>query len=225
MQVMPLLSVTRPLLFPYAVMPLHVWRPDRMAAIEARRDSPEEQFVVVCQRDVKGDGEAGEPQACYSVGTLAVVKWMTEVDEGWECLIQGVERVTLEAISQITPYCRGEVCRWPLPQDCDDKVEELYGQILPLFTQIPDLAPATVISHLAPTLSHVAEPMHHLYLLASLLNLSVEQEQVLLEAATCHAAAQLLLGYASDKLDSVDAHEMSPDNHQFTAHHNGVRRS
>ena len=188
--ILPVLPIKRTVLFPGTMMPLTVGRERSMAAVHAAMKTEEKMIVVVAQRDPLTD----EPRLgdLYSIGTKAIVKQIGHASEGAiHVLAQGVERVALIKEEQPTPYILARVRPIERPSDSGTEVQALHRAIQELVTDLPRLIEAPGIQEASVVLSNEEDPVALAYRIASLVNLTVAEEQKLLEGSS---TADLLRG-------------------------------
>src|SRR5580693_5782968 len=90
---LPLLPLKNSVLFPFALMPLAVGRPQSLAALEAASKGEEKLIAVFTQRHPDVDN----PQLAdlSQFGTKAVIRRMARADGAVQALVQGLERIEL----------------------------------------------------------------------------------------------------------------------------------
>src|SRR5574342_667260 len=180
---LPVLPIKRTVLFPGIMMPLTVGRARSIAAVEAATKSEEKTILVVAQRDPLTE----EPglEELYTIGTKAVVKQIGRSDEGTiHALVQGLERVALLKVEQAEPFLLVQVRRLDHPTDQGTEVQALHRAIQDLVTDLPRLIQAPGIQEAAVAFSNEDDPVALAYRVASLLNLTVQDEQKLLESSS-----------------------------------------
>lgn len=181
---LPLLPIKRTVLFPGVMMPLTVGRERSMAAVQSAMKTEEKMIVVVAQRDPQTD-EPG-PADLYTIGTKAIIKQIGQSAEGTlHALVQGLERVVLIKEEQKTPYVTVRVRSLERPSDTTEtEVQALHRAIQELVSELPRLIQAPGIQEVSATLADEADPIALAYRIASLVNLTVADEQKLLESAS-----------------------------------------
>jgi ATP-dependent Lon protease len=187
---LPVLPIKRTVLFPGIMMPLTVGRQRSMAAVDAAMKTEEKMIVVVAQRDPLVD----EPHLAdlYSIGTKAIIKQIGQTSESAiHVLAQGVERVVLIKEEHATPYALAKVRALDRPSDSGTEVQALHRAIQELVTDLPRLIEAPGIQEASVVLSNEEDPVALAYRIAALVNLTVAEEQKLLETSS---AADLLRG-------------------------------
>jgi ATP-dependent Lon protease len=179
--VLPLQNTT---LFPGTVVPLAAGRPRSVAAVEAALAGPEKLLACLSVRPGKGTDAEATPAEIYDVGTLVMVKRMFRGEDALQIIVQGTERVRVEAWTQTDPHLRARVTVLPpLATEDQQEVEALQRNVrvlieraLAILPQVPPEVRAAVLG--------AQEPTQIAYFLASVLNLGVEYEQAMLEAGT-----------------------------------------
>lgn len=187
---LPVLPLKRTVLFPGTMMPLTVGRDRSIAAVEAALKTEDKTLLVVAQRDAHTD----QPtlQDLYTIGTKAVIKQTARAPEGhYNILLQGLERFVLLKLDQSDPYLQARVKQLPPPSDRSTEVEALHRAILDIITELPKLIQTPGVHEAVTALGTEEDPVMLAYRLASLLNLTLDGEQQLLEAST---RADLLRG-------------------------------
>jgi len=177
---LPVVPVKRTVLFPETLVPFTIGRDRSRAAVEAAMNSEEKAVVLVAQRD----SEKEDPtfQDLYQIGTKAVIKQTGKTSEGHiHVLVQGVERMVLLKEEQHDPYMIVRSRALPAPTDSGPEVEALHRALLDLLDQLPELITSQGASEIVNVLRAEKNPLSTAYRLVSLLNLSMEQLQALLE--------------------------------------------
>ena len=187
---LPILPLKRTVLFPGTMMPLTVGRDRSIAAVEAALKTEDKTLLVVAQRDAQTDQPTLED--LYSIGTKAVIKQTARTPEGhYNILIQGLERFVLLKLDQVDPYLQARVKQLPAPAERSTEVEALHRAILDIITELPKLIQTPGVHEAVAALGTEEDPVTLAYRIASLLNLTLDGEQQLLEAST---RADLLRG-------------------------------
>ncbi|ODT44478.1 MAG: endopeptidase La [Nitrospira sp. SCN 59-13] len=187
---LPILPLKRTVLFPGTMMPLTVGRDRSIAAVEAALKTEDKTLLVVAQRDAQTDQPTLED--LYTIGTKAVIKQTARTSEGhYNILIQGLERFVLLKLDQVDPYLQARVKQLPPPSERSTEVEALHRAILDIITELPKLIQTPGVHEAVAALGTEEDPVVLAYRIASLLNLTLDGEQQLLEAST---RADLLRG-------------------------------
>jgi ATP-dependent Lon protease len=196
---LPVLPIKRTVLFPGIMMPLTVGRERSMAAVEAAMKTEDKTILVVAQRDPAVEEPGLED--LYTIGTKAVVKQIGRSENGTiHALVQGLERVALLKVEQTTPFLLVQARRLENPADQGTEVQALHRAIQDLVTDLPRLIQAPGIQEAATAFSNEDDPVALAYRVASLLNLTVHDEQKLLESSSTIELLRSLYGALSKEI-------------------------
>ena len=180
---LPILPIKRTVLFPGVMMPLTVGRERSMAAVHAAMKTEEKMILVVAQRDPQT--EEPDLSDLYTIGTKAIIKQIGQSSEGAiHAFVQGVDRVALIEEIQTTPYAIAKVRALDRPSETGTEVQALHRAIQELVTELPRVIQAPGMQEASEALSHEDDPVALAYRVASLVNLSVAEEQKLLESTS-----------------------------------------
>ncbi len=187
--------------FPQMMAPLFIGRDRSLRAIEAAvaDDLP---VMVVAQRDE--DREDPEPEDLYTIGTEVVIGRTLRMPDGsTSVLSQGRQRVEIVEFTQTEPFLRARaVPIWE--QDHEGlPTEALMRAVLALFEKCVQLSPNLPDEAYVAAIN-VDDPGRLADLIASVLNLSVEEKQELLETFDTTVRLQrlsILLGRELDVLE------------------------
>jgi len=195
---LPVLPLKNSVLFPYLLMPLVIGRPRSMGAVEAAINSEDKALLVLTQKDPTV--EEPTPAQLHPIGTVAVVKRMERAQDQFHLIVQGAERVEVTGVEQDTPYLKMRVRTLPEPEDSGTEVEALHAEVLEQAGQIHQMLDPQAQLGLSEILGQIKNPLHQVYLLASLLGLDQEKEQALLAAPTRTESLRLMHGYLAHEL-------------------------
>lgn len=187
---LPILTLKNSVLFPFALMPFSIGRPQTVAAIEAAVKSEEKLVAVFTQRNAGVE----EPQLndLHPVGTKAVIRRMGRAEDTIQALIQGIERIHLDGMDVSQGYPRGTIHTLPMPVDTGTEVEALQRELIELATSIQDVLPGEPKINIAQLASQLESPIELVYLLAAMLGLEGEKGIAILSAGTRVDAMRLL---------------------------------
>ena len=196
---LPLLPIKRTVLFPGILLPVTVGRDRSVAAVNAAMKTEEKTILVVAQRDPGKDNPGLED--LYTIGTKAVIKQVGRTEDGTiQALIQGLERVALLKVEQSLPFLMVQARRLELPTDQDREVQALQRAIQDLMTDLPRLIQAPGIEEAAAAFQKEENPATLAYRVASLLNLTVKEEQTLLESSSTIELLRSLYAFLSKEI-------------------------
>jgi ATP-dependent Lon protease len=205
--VLPVLPLKNTVLFPHLLAPLSARRPSSIAALEAAAAGEEKVLVAVAQRDKKLEEPAFKD--LYFVGTKAVIKKMARSDGSVEVILQGLERVAVLDVVERDPFLRATIKPLPMPEGKGMQIEALHRAVIELAKKILEITHPEGPIDMGQLLAQSRDPLPLTYLLASMLNLDVNQEQALLEALTLEQALNLVQGYLSHELQVLQLRQKS----------------
>ncbi len=187
---LPILALKNSVLFPFALMPVSIARPQTVAAVEAAVRGEEKLVAVFTQRNSAVD----DPQLndLYPVGTKAVIRRMGRADDTIQALIQGTERIHLDGLDISNGYPRGNIHALPMPADTGTEVEALERELIDLASAIQDSSPGEPKINIAQLASQLENPIELVYLLAAMVGLEGEKAMAVLSAGTRVDAMRLL---------------------------------
>jgi ATP-dependent Lon protease len=196
---LPVLPIKRTVLFPGVLMPVTVGRDRSVAAVNAALKTEEKTILVVAQRD-PGKENPGLDDL-YTIGTKAIVKQVGRTEDGTiQAVLQGLERVALLKVEQSLPYLEVQARRLELPADQDREVQALQRAIQELITDLPRLIQAPGIEEATAAFRNEENPATLAYRVASLLNLTVKEEQTLLESSSTIELLRSLYAFLSKEI-------------------------
>ena len=196
---LPVLPIKRTVLFPGVLMPVTVGRDRSVAAVNAVLKTEDKTILVVAQRD-PGKENPGLDDL-YTIGTKAIVKQVGRTEDGTiQAVLQGLERVALLKAEQSLPYLMVQARRLELPADKDREVQALQRAIQELITDLPRLIQAPGIEEATAAFRNEENPATLAYRVASLLNLTVKEEQTLLESSSTVELLRSLYAFLSKEI-------------------------
>lgn len=196
---LPVLPIKRTVLFPGVLLPVNVGRDRSVSAVNAALKTEEKTILVVAQRD-PGKENPGLDDL-YTIGTKAIVKQVGRTEDGTiQAVLQGLERVALLKSEQSLPYLMVQARRLELPTDNDREVQALQRAIQELITDLPRLIQAPGIEEATAAFRNEENPATLAYRVASLLNLTVKEEQTLLESSSTIELLRSLYAFLSKEI-------------------------
>jgi ATP-dependent Lon protease len=173
---LPVVPLREAVALPLTVAPLGISRPVSVDAVN-RALSGDRLVLLLLQ---KGDADDPSVDDLHRVGTVAVIRQMAKAQNGMRVLVEGLGRVRAEFIQREGDGLRGLIKA--LPESAERSIEidahvrrlqELVDRALSLTTGLsPDIK--TLVASMD-------DPLRLAYVLASLLDMSPEDKQKLLE--------------------------------------------
>lgn len=192
---LPVLPLKNTVVYPGLVVPLAVGRPMSLAAVTAAMEHGNE-LIAVAQRDPEEDQPA--LAGLHHVGTLVRVTRMEKRDQGSQIIVEGLHRVTLahaktlDGHLRVTPQLLDDLTIAGLGAD-QDAVTALLRENLALAERIARVIdPDNGQQIYQQLVGSLGDPIAQMYRIASLANLSAEQEQAVLECATTRSLMEAL---------------------------------
>ncbi|GKS58357.1 Lon protease [Nitrospira sp.] len=180
---LPILPIKRGVLFPGAMMPLTIGRDRSVAAVEAAVKDEDKTLVIVAQRDPQIE-TPGQDQL-YTIGTKAVIKQAGRGTDGQlHALVQGIDRQVIVKVEQTEPYLLGKIRALPIPGESSAESDALVRAITDTTGELLKLVQPSSLNEMLISLGQEADPVLLAYRAASVLNLTLSEEQSLLEADT-----------------------------------------
>lgn len=188
---LPVLPIKRTVLFPGVMMPLTIGRERSVAAVNAAMKTEEKAILIVAQRDPAME-EPGLDDL-YGIGTKAIIKQVGRTEGGTlQALVQGIERVALVKAEQSESFLVVHARRIDPPSEQGPEVQALHRAIQDLVTDLPRLIQAPGIQEAANAFAGEDNSVSLAYRVASLLNLTVQEMQKLLESSSTGELLQSL---------------------------------
>ena len=109
---LPLVALRETVIFPEMIVPLQVGRDKSVNALNAAvaEGGP---IALVTQRQAEQE-EIGDPSELYTVGTLAKIAQVVQLQDGTvRAIVQGQSRLRLHRFTQTDPYLRAEIEELP----------------------------------------------------------------------------------------------------------------
>ncbi len=200
---LPILPLRNNVLFPGLVLPITV---GRNKSIQLVREAYKEHrpIGVVAQKDK--DNEDPQAKDLYKVGTLAVIIKNLQMPDGNNMLIlQGKRRFKIKKVVKDTPYMTAETEAYDdtEPKKTSKTFSAMLATVKDLFRQMLSLSPS-LPSEAEFALNNIDSPTVLLYFMASLMNISHQEKQRLLEQRKLVDRANALLGYMNRELQMLE---------------------
>ncbi len=198
---LPILPLRGSVLFPHVIIPILVGQEKSMRLVdEVVMGNRIIGIVALKNKEV----EDPRPEDFFPVGTAAVIAKMIKLPDGTiSIMAQGLERIRLSQITQTDPYFRASVEPLPDAEEQDKEVEALMVNLRRLFQQAVELSP-----NLPPELSILALNLDESGMLADMvasnLNLSVEEKQEVLEATEVKARLRRVTELLTGQLEELE---------------------
>ena len=207
---LPLIALRNMSIFPGTLVPILVGRKKSMQVIrQAEKDN--KYFGVVTQRDA--GIEDPKLEDLYTVGTVVEVSQIIELPSGEiSAILRGRQRFTLESLTQEDPYLSGKI---KLLDDTSigESTEEEFKALTDLIHErtlgfLEKIAPSAPAGFLE-TIRSVKNRAYIIHLSASLLQVSTEVRQEMLEAEDLSVRGLRVLAQLQAHIQESDIKESS----------------
>jgi len=137
---LPVLPIRNAVLFPGAVAPFDVGREKSVALVEDVDNLSSPVIAIFAQRDPSTDDPGKED--LHQVGCAArVLKALKHSSGNYSLILQGLERIRLDEVTQSAPYLKAKVARLPEMNVGDDEAEALSMSLRDIAKQVIQLMP------------------------------------------------------------------------------------
>jgi ATP-dependent Lon protease len=196
---LPVLPLKEMVVFPQSMTPLAIGQ-ERSVRLIDDVVAGERLLVLTASRD--GSLDAPGWDDVYEVGTVALVHKMIKVPDGTlRILVQGLDRVHLDARLDTDPYLLGEFTELPDVLEETPEVEALTRNVQGLFARIIGLAPY-LPEELQLAAANVDDPSALCHLVASTLRtIKTEERQEILEEVNVEQRLRTVSAILSRELE------------------------
>ncbi len=198
---LPLLPRREALVFPKLVSQLAVFRPMFQRSLQ-EAVAGDRRIVIIGRRNVQSS--EFNVSDLYGVGTVSMVGRMMKLPEGASTVwLQGEDRVRILEVTQIEPFYKAKVQVLTEPEEYSVEQQATMRSVLALFEKCVQLSPMLSWDAYVAALN-ADKPGWLADLIASSLNLEMEQRQEILETldpAKRLSAVNLLLAHEVEVLE------------------------
>ncbi len=202
-RLLPVLPLRGTALFPGLLLPLSVGRESSLAALKAAIESDDKLIFTLAQKD--SSVEDPQNDQLYRVGTQAMIKRAFSPGEGpIQVVLQGMSRAEVRAFDRSGEFLRARVRELPWPNEDTTEVEAQRREVVDQVRKALELLDAEPSSQLAQAIAMTTDAVQLVFLVGSILNLTVEQEQALLESKTRVEALRRLREYLTKEIQILE---------------------
>ena len=178
---LPVIALRSSVIFPMSVAPLVVSHPVAIASINRALAANRMVVLTLQTGDEKEEDDSPNPERMKTVGTAGVIRQMARTPNGIQVLIEGLSRVKLSDIRKDDDVILANLTPLPEPApaeravEVDAHVRRLRELIERAFSLATGLSP-----ELRAIVASIDDPLRLVYLVASLIDMKVEDKQLLL---------------------------------------------
>lgn len=178
---LPLLPIRDIVVYPFMILPLFVGREASILAVEEAIAKTDRLILLASQKDISA--EAPSPNEIYELGTVAMIMRMRKLPDGRiKILIQGLSKARITNFEQTAPFYQVKVSKVEnkLFEVKDVAIEALMRTVREQLEKIISLG-KVLSPDILMVLEDIKDPGRLADLVASNLNLKVEEAQMILE--------------------------------------------
>jgi ATP-dependent Lon protease len=198
---LPLLPLRGVIVFPYVIIHLDVGREKSVSALEEAMVN-NRMIVLAAQHQAKTDEP--EPQDIYKLGTLVEIKQLLKLPDGTlRVLVEGLSRVKVQTFLQKDPHYRVIVEK---VEEKAAKSTELQALMRSAYFQFEQYIKNSkrIQPEVLASVSSIDEPGRLADVIASHLNLKIEDKQALLEAIQPEERLEKLYSILVQELEIIE---------------------
>lgn len=180
-ETLPLLPIRDIVVYPFMILPLYIGRESSILAVEEALNNTDRLILLASQKDIHA--EQPGPQDIFDLGTVAMIMRMRKLPDGrLKILIQGLTKARITSFQSTDPFYQVKLQKvdHPIINDEEQVCEALMRSVRENLELVINKGKV-----LSPDILMVLEDIHNpsrlADLVASNLNLKVEQAQELLE--------------------------------------------
>jgi ATP-dependent Lon protease len=197
-KVIPVLPLSKVVLFPALVLPIAVEKEHHKKLIEdaLNKDKLIGLFLSKVEKDPK-------PDEIEEYGTIASIIRMIKVPDGTiRVLVQGLKRIKIEKILQENPYITAQISEIKESTVRDDELEPIKNNLLKIFQEYVEHSPY-IPEEISTIAINIEDNSNLVDFIAGNSRISSENGQKLLETANLKRRYELLTNILSENLDRI----------------------
>jgi ATP-dependent Lon protease len=201
---LPLLPIRDLVVYPFMILPLFVGRESSIAAVEEALNNTDRMILLSSQKDM--NTEEPSPDEIHGLGTVAMIMRMRKLPDGRiKILIQGLSKARITNFETQTPFFKVSV------EKVDQEALEVTTQTEALMRSVREnlekvINIGKVLSpDILMVLEDIQDPGRLSDLVASNLNLKVEQAQKVLETNNPNERLELINSILLKEIEILEA--------------------
>jgi ATP-dependent Lon protease len=208
-EILPVLPLHGFVFFPGMGFPLQINHPGAKQLVDDA--ILQDRLVAVLTHHKGEEGEehkAPESEHLYRVGVMGYLHKLIKSDEGsYQVLMSAVKKLRVHEFTQQEPYLKARVEATPMEETDDQETEALVMNLRSQFKKMGEFGAAP--AELVMTVASLTNPFYIAYLIASQLNLPMEEEQEILEIDDIKQLLRRTARELNKKLETVEmSHEI-----------------
>ncbi|CAK8719357.1 MAG: ATP-dependent Lon protease [Candidatus Electronema aureum] len=201
--ILPIMPLHGFVFFPGMGFPLQIGSTSAMQLVDHAMSGDRMIGLVLCHKKQASVTEEITSKDLHRVGVVGYIHNVTKFDEGYyQVLVSGVHKLAVTEYTQELPWIEGRITKLPMVFDEDNN--EMQALLLNLRNQFKKLGKLMEMpEEILATLDAITDPYHIAYLVASQLNLKVEEEQEILEIIEINLLLHRVARELNKRLETV----------------------
>lgn len=180
-ETLPLLPIRDLVVYPFMILPLFVGRDSSIKAVEEALNNTDRLILLASQKDIQA--EKPSPEEIYELGTVAMIMRMRKLPDGRvKILVQGLAKARITSFTDTSEFYQVNVEKVASVEPSEDQnvLEALMRSARENLEKV--ISVGKVLSpDILMVLEDIQDPGRLADLIASNLNLKVEEAQIILE--------------------------------------------
>ena len=178
---LPLLPIRDLVVYPFMILPLFVGRESSIKAVEEALNNTDRLILLASQKDISAEQPA--PEEIFELGTVAMIMRMRKLPDGRiKILIQGLSKARITSFDSQEPFFKVNVEKVESVTEVEDThaVEALMRSVRENLEKVINIG-KVLSPDILMVLEDIQDPGRLADLVASNLNLKVQEAQIILE--------------------------------------------
>jgi ATP-dependent Lon protease len=198
---LPILPLRGVVIFPSAIVPLLISRSSSLKLVE---DCLARDRILGLVAQKNPEEEAPEPTGLFSRGTAGrILKMLKYPDSSIRILVQGLRRIEIAQYTQQTPYFRARVRTLSDVYETSERLDALQAHMVNQFAKFVSMIPY-LPDELQVVVMNIKDPGRVTDLVASNLNISLEEKQDLLNTVGVKARLEKLSAILNREIELLE---------------------
>lgn len=198
---LPLLPLKDTVVYPLTVYPLVIGKEKSIRLIN---DVTVGDKILGLTAQRKTDIEVAGLGDIHPLGTMARILQMVKVPDGTlRVLVQGLERISIDELTQMEPYIKARVKALPDKSDKTVQLEALMRSVAELFQKMVSLTP-NMPEELSSAAVSIEDPRQLAYLIATNIKLDLPQRQEILETELVYDKLTKMMQYLNREVEVLE---------------------
>jgi ATP-dependent Lon protease len=195
-----ILPIKNTVIFPHTVMPLSIGEESSIVLVD-EAVSGSKIIGCVAMKDASAERN---PDNLYEYGTAVLIhKMMKLPDETVALLVQGIKKIKVEEYISIDPFFRARIRTFEEPDDLSTRGEAIFRNVLTQCQKLISLTPY-LPDEMQAALINVDSAIRLVYLVASVLKITMEEKEEILELGTVEQKLEKISEFLGRELEILE---------------------